>query len=96
MVALICAATSLCASDGASNFVSGTATFNGAPLAGVLVTAYTTNTSSIYQTTTTDANGSYSFSLPAWNNPTNGASADYHIWATKPGYSFYPSAPRCV
>jgi len=93
MVALICAATSLCASDGASNFVSGTATFNGAPLAGVLVTAYTTNTSSIYQTTTTDANGSYSFSLPAWNNPTNGASADYHIWATKPGYSFYPSAP---
>ncbi len=92
---MICATASLCLAagtgNGPENYVSGTATFNGIPLAGVLVTAYATNTSSIYQTTNTDESGNYSFYLPAWNNLVNNASADYHIWATKPGYSFYPS-----
>src|SRR5579871_6046 len=73
------------------NLVSGTATFQGAPLAGVTVTAYNTNTSSVTQVVTTDENGNYLLQLPAWINTTGTASADYHIWALKPGYGFYPS-----
>src|SRR5579871_2091248 len=73
------------------NLVSGTATFQGAPLAGVTVTAYNTNTSSVTQVVTTDENGNYSLQLPAWINTTGTASADYHVWAYKPGYGFYPS-----
>lgn len=74
-----------------SNQVSGTATFRGAPLAGVTITAWNTNTNSIIQVTTTDANGRYRLALPAWINTDGTASADYHIWAIKPGYAFYPS-----
>jgi hypothetical protein len=74
-----------------NNLVSGTVTFQGAPLAGVSVTAYNTNTSSITQVTTTDENGNYRLGLPAWINTAGTASADYHIWAMKPGYAFYPS-----
>ena len=74
-----------------NDVVSGTITFQGAPLAGVTVTAYNTNTSSITQVTTTDENGNYSLGLPAWINTAGTASADYHLWAIKPGYGFYPS-----
>jgi hypothetical protein len=74
-----------------SNTITGTATFRGAPLAGVTVTAYNTNTSSITQVTTTDGNGNYSLQVPAWINTDGTASADYHLWANKPGYGFYPS-----
>ncbi len=76
-----------------NNLVSGTVTFQGAPLAGVSVTAYNTNTSSITQVTTTDENGNYNLELPAWLNTAGTAAADYHIWAIKPGYGFYPSVP---
>lgn len=73
-----------------NNLVSGTATFQGKPLAGVSITGYNTNTSTITQVTTTDANGYYSLQLPAWVD-TAGDGADYHIWALKLGYAFYPS-----
>ena len=68
--------------------VSGTVTFKGSPLAGVSVTAFVTNTNSVYQVTTTDTNGAYQFTgMQAYGNvPT-----DYQIWASKPGYGFYPS-----
>jgi len=69
--------------------ISGTVKFNGTPLAGATVTAFVTNTSSVYQVMTTDANGNYSFSLPAWSNKS--AYADYHLWVNKAGYAFYPS-----
>jgi len=74
-----------------NNLVSGTVTFQGKPLAGVSITAFNTNTNTITQVTTTDANGNYSLQLPAWVNTAGTASADYHIWALKPGYAFYPS-----
>ena len=78
-----------------ANLVSGTVWFKGAPLAGVTVTAYVTNTSSVYAVTTTDENGSYHFQLPAWSHgaavPNPGDNADYHLWASMPGYGFYPS-----
>ena len=74
-----------------NNLVSGTITFRGTPLGGVTVTAYNTNTSSITQVTTTDEHGDYYLQLPAWINTAGTASADYHVWAIKPGYGFYPS-----
>lgn len=74
-----------------NNQVSGTITFQGVPLAGVTVTAFNTNTSTITQVTTTDENGQYALQLPAWLNTAGTAAADYHIWAIKPGYAFYPS-----
>ena len=76
-----------------NNLVSGTVTFQGTPLAGVSITLYNTNTSSVTQITTTDANGNYRLQVPAWINTDGTASADYHIWAIKPGYAFYPSVP---
>src|SRR5579872_2595485 len=51
-----------------NNRVSGTITFQGAPLAGVSVTAFNTNTNSFTQVATTDENGNYSLQLPAWIN----------------------------
>ena len=74
-----------------NNLVSGTVTFRGAPLVGVSVTAFNTNTNSITQVATTDENGNYHLELPAWINTAGTASADYHLWALKPGYAFYPS-----
>ena len=69
--------------------VSGTVTFKGAPLPGAKVTAFLTNSNVIYQTTTTDANGNYSFTgLRTWGN----VPSEYQFWATKSGYGFYPSA----
>jgi hypothetical protein len=68
--------------------VSGTVQFKGAPLAGATVTAWLTNTNTVYGTATTDANGNYSFSgLQTSGN----ATAVYQFWASKAGYGFYPS-----
>lgn len=69
--------------------VSGTVQFKPAPLAGVTVTLWLTNTNRIVQTATTDTNGSYSFSgIQAGGN----ATAVYQLWASKSGFGFYPSA----
>ena len=43
----------------------GNVTLKGQPLAGVTVTAYNTNTSTITQVTTTDESGNYLLQLPA-------------------------------
>ncbi len=72
----------------ATDSVSGTVTFKGSPLAGVTITAWATNTNSIYQVTTTDAGGNYVIS---GMTTTGNTPADFHIWAKKPGYGFYPS-----
>ena len=68
--------------------VSGKVQFNGAPLAGVTVTEWLTNTNTVIATATTDSSGDYSFSGVV-------TSADvpyvYQFWAVKPGYGFYPS-----
>jgi hypothetical protein len=67
---------------------TGTVLFKGAPLAGATVTAFLTNTSSILQVATTDANGNYSFSnMDPWGN----SPANFDIWVQKQGYGFYPS-----
>ena len=71
-----------------TNTVSGTVTFKGAPMAGATVTLWLTNNNVVVSTTTTDANGGYSFSgLSASGN----SPADYQIWVRKTGYGFYPS-----
>jgi hypothetical protein len=62
--------------------------FNGAPLSGAQVTAFLTNSNSIYQVTTTDASGRYSFS---GMSVTGNVTGEYQFWATKNGYGFYPS-----
>jgi hypothetical protein len=68
--------------------IQGTVQLKGAPLAGVTVTLWLTNTNSIVQTATTDASGNYSFTgVAAWSN----VNAVYQLWASKPGYGFYPS-----
>ncbi len=73
-----------------NNSVSGSVTLKGQPLGGVTVTAYNTNTSTITQVTTTDESGNYLLQLPAAVS-TSGIPMDYHIWALKTGYGFYPS-----
>ena len=71
-----------------TNTVSGTIKFQGAALAGVMVTAYNTNSNSVFATTTTDANGNYSFSgLMA----TADVTANYQFWPTLDGYAFVPT-----
>ena len=71
-----------------TNTVTGIATFKGAPLAGVTITLWLTNSNTVIGTATTDTNGNYSFSgLSASGD----ATAVYQLWATKAGYGFYPS-----
>ncbi|HVN93802.1 MAG TPA: DUF1566 domain-containing protein, partial [Terracidiphilus sp.] len=70
-----------------TNTASGTVTFNGAPLAGVTVTLWLTNSNIVVATASTDANGNYSFSgLSASGD----VPADYQIYVNKKGYGFYP------
>ena len=71
-----------------TNTVTGTVTFKGAPLAGVAITLWLTNSNTVIGTATTNANGSYSFSGLTSNGD---ATAVYQLWATKAGYGFYPS-----
>ena len=73
-----------------NNVVTGSVTFQGAPLADVRITLFNTNTSTVLQVTTTNESGVYSLLVPAWVD-TAGDGADYHIWAVKEGYGFYPS-----
>ncbi len=73
-----------------NNTVTGTIAFHNQPLQGVTVTGYNTNTSTVTQVTTTDQYGNYILQLPAAVS-TSGIPMDYHIWAIKPGYAFYPS-----
>lgn len=71
------------------NSITGTVTFNGAPLAGATVTLFNTNYNVVAATATTDANGNYSYTArPATGN----VSTEYQLWAEKAGYGFYPSA----
>jgi len=73
-----------------TNTVSGTVMFKGAPMAGVTVTAFMTNSNSVFETTTTDANGNYSFKdIPS--PAKGGVIPDVQFWPTKTGYAFYPS-----
>jgi len=72
----------------ATNTVAGTVTFKGAPLSGATVTLWITNSNAVVSTTTTDANGNYTFSGLSTSGD---VAADYQIWVNKTGYGFYPS-----
>ena len=68
---------------------SGTVTFNGAPVSGATVIAFNTNSNSTFATTTTDANGKYSFS-GFGTACTDSCVPNFQLWALKAGYAFYP------
>src|SRR5579872_697793 len=68
--------------------VAGTVTYKGAPLAGVTVTEWSTNTNAVLATATTDGNGNYSFSgISAQGN----VPLELHFYAAKNGYGFVPT-----
>jgi hypothetical protein len=68
--------------------VAGTVTYKGAPLAGVTVTEWSTNTNAVLATATTDGNGNYSFSgISAQGN----VPLELHFYAAKSGYGFVPT-----
>ena len=69
--------------------VSGTVTFNGAPVAGATVTEWLTNINQVTATTVTDADGYYSFADIQTSGDVPG---EYNFWVTKAGFGFYPSA----
>ena len=73
----------------ANDSISGTVTFKGSPLAGAAVSIFDTNTNSLYQMTTTDSNGNYTFS---GINTTGDVPVEYQVWVKRAGYGFYPSA----
>lgn len=73
-----------------TNTVSGTVSFNGAALAGVTITAFSTNNNAIFATTTTDASGNYSFSGLGTACSAPSCIINYQFVATKAGYSFNP------
>ena len=68
---------------------SGTVTVNGTPLAGATVIAFNTNSNSTFATTTTDANGNYSFSGFGTECDDN-CVPNFQIWPIKAGLAFYP------
>ena len=70
------------------NSISGEVAFKGNPLSGVTVTLFLTNNNTVAETTTTDANGNYSFT---GISATGDVPSEYQFWAEKAGYSFYPS-----
>jgi len=105
-IALICALTPLivtaCGGGGGSGgntnpaipppstSVSGKVTFQGAPLAGATVVAYSTNSNTVVATALTDASGSYSFSgLDV--SCTDNCVAVFNFFAYKPGYALAPA-----
>ena len=65
---LFAAAAGASSSQFPNNLVSGVITFQGAPVAGVTVTAFNTNTNTFTQVVTSDQNGNYQLQLPAWIN----------------------------
>jgi Protein of unknown function (DUF1566)/Carboxypeptidase regulatory-like domain len=72
----------------APDAISGTVTFNGAPLAGATVTDFLTNNNVVYQVATTDANGKYTFT---GMSVTGDVPGEYQIYVNKAGYGFYPT-----
>lgn len=68
--------------------ISGTVTFNGAPLAGTTVTDFLTNSNVVYQVATTDANGRYTFT---GMSVTGDVPGEYQVYVNKAGYGFYPA-----
>ena len=94
-IALLCACSggggsSTPATPPVTSTVSGTITDKtGAPVSGVTISAYYQNVHTTV-TTTTDANGAYSFS---GLDPTSNSLyiADYEIYAEKSGLAFYPA-----
>jgi hypothetical protein len=68
---------------------SGKIARNGAPVAGVTVIAFSANTNSTFGTTTTDANGTYSFS-GLGTSCTDNCIQDFQFLAFKAGYAFSP------
>ena len=68
--------------------ISGTVTYKGAPLAGVTMTLWITNSNAVVATTTTGSDGSYNFT---GISTTGNVSSEYQVWATKNGYGFVPS-----
>lgn len=71
-----------------TNTFAGTVTYQGAPLAGVTVVAFNTNTNSTFATTTTDAAGRYAF---AGLGTSCNCTLNYQFWARKDGYAFAPA-----
>jgi hypothetical protein len=69
--------------------VAGTVSFKGAPLAGATVVAFNTNTNTVFGSTTTDANGSYSFS--GMGTSCADCLINYQFFVYKSGYAFVPS-----
>lgn len=68
--------------------VAGTVTYKGRPMAGVVIAEWLTNRNVVLATTTTDAEGNYSFTgIQTQGN----VPAELHFWAMKAGYGFVPS-----
>lgn len=67
-----------------TNSVSGTVTFAGAPVQGATVSAFDTNSNTVAQSVTTDANGEYEIT----GLMTSGEI--YQLFVLSPGYAFYP------
>jgi Protein of unknown function (DUF1566) len=101
VVALVCLATLTACGGGAGSggnsnnsalpqpdCVSGTVRFKGVPLAGARVTDFLTNSNIVFETTTTDENGKYTFT---GMSVTGNVPGDYQIYVFKDGYGFYPS-----
>ena len=72
-----------------TNTFSGNVTLNGAPLSGVTIVAFDANNNSVFGTTTTDAQGNYSFS-GLNTSCTDNCIQDYQFLAFKRGYAFAP------
>lgn len=68
--------------------ISGTVTFNGAPLAGATVTDFLTNSNVIFQVATTDAHGRYTFT---GMSVTGDVPGEYQVYVNKARYGFYPT-----
>ena len=73
-----------------TNTFAGTVTAAGSPLAGATVIAFDTNNNRAFGTTTTDANGHYSFANLN-TSCTDSCTQDYQFWVTKAGYAFEPA-----
>jgi hypothetical protein len=72
-----------------TNTFAGSVTYGGAGLPGATVIAFNTNSNSTFATTTTDANGHYSFAQLG-TSCTDACTINYQFWVTKAGYAFEP------